>query len=141
MANLVTINPLVSGAEGFVFPTPSKYTATTSTIVDSARNANGVMIGSVIRSDVAKIQMSWNYIDASDWAAILQQFEPAYGGAFIRRVTFFNQTYGYLSTRDMYVSDRTADSFLLHSWTNTPDLSYFGLPRGYKDASLSLIEV
>lgn len=141
MANLITINPLVSGAEGFVFPTPSKYTATTSTIVDSARNANGMMIGSVIRSGVAKIQMSWNYISADEWSAILLQFEQAYGGAFIRSVSFFNQTTGNIETRDMYVSDRTADSFLLYNWQNTPDLSWIGLPRGYKDASLSLIEV
>lgn len=138
---LVVIEPLVSGAGRFTFPTPSKYTATTSTIVDSARNANGVMIGSVIRNDVAKIQMSWNFIEPWDWSAILKQFEPKYGGAFIRTVTFFNQTLGQIETRDMYVSDRTAESFLLFDYYNAPDLSWAGLPKGYKDASLSLIEV
>lgn len=142
MANLVFIEPLQSGAEGFAVPTPSAYIGNTATIVDSARNTEGYMIGTVIRSGVAKIQMTWNFISAQDWAALLKQFEPAYGGAFIRDVTFFNQTSGQLETRTMYVSDRTSSgSFLLYNEQNAPNASQIGLPRGYQGASFSLIEV
>ena len=142
MANLVTINPLVAGTGGFVVPTPSTYIGTTSTIVDSARNTDGYMIGTVIRSGVAKIQMTWALISAQDWAALLQQFEPAYGGAFIRSVTFFNQTTGTLDTRDMYVGDRgSAGSFLTYNADNAPSSTWIGLPSGYRDAAFSLIEV
>ena len=143
MANLVTINPLVTGAEGFVVPTPSTYIASTSTIVDSARNTDGYMLGSVIRNDVAKIQMTWAFMSASDWALLLQQFEPAYGGAFIRSVTFVNQTSNTLETRDMYVGDRSSGgSFLLYNADNCGgDTSLIGMPRGYLDAAFSLIEV
>ena len=141
---LVVIEPLVTGGDRFQFPTPSKYSAQTSTIVDSARNTSGQMIGSVIRHNVAKISLAWNFIDIFEWAAILQQFEPAYGGAFIRDVTFFNQTKAFTETRKMYVSDRNGgDSFLLFNIENIPDndLSYLGLPRGFQNATLSLVEV
>ena len=141
MANLVTIEPLLIGGDAFVVPTPSKYTSNTATILDSARNTDGYMIGTVIRNGVAKIQMSWNFLSAQDWAALIQQFEPSYGGAFVRNVSFYNQTSGIVETREMYVSDRNAESFLLYNEQNAPDPAMVGLPRGYLNASLSLIEV
>ena len=142
MANLVTIEPLILGAEGYVVPTPSEYIANTSTIVDSARNVDGYMCGSVVRNDVAKISMKWAFISPDDWAELLQQFEPAYGGYFTRNVTFFNQTSNSLETREMYVSDRNSSgSFLLYNANDAPSPEMIGLPRGFLDASLSLIEV
>ena len=144
MSNLVTINPIISGGTAFVIPTPSKYSAVTATIVDSARNTAGEMIGNVIRYDVAKITMSWNFISIFDWSNMLKQFEIEFGGSFIRSVTFFNQTTASLSTRNMYVSDRNGgDAFLLYDDTNYPngDTSLIGLPSGYQNASLSLIQV
>ena len=142
MANLVTIEPLTIGGEGFVVPTPSTYIGNTATIVDSARNVDGRMIGTPIRHDVAKIQMSWNLISADDWSALLKQFEPLYGGAFARNVSFFNQTSAQIETRLMYIGDRTSSgSFLLYNAENAPDESHIGLPRGYQGAQFSLIEV
>lgn len=142
MANLVYLNPISAGGEGFVVPTPSTYIGNTATIVDSARNVDGYMMGTVIRNGVAKIQMTWNFLSADDWAALLKQFEPSYGGAFIRSVTFFNQTSGTLETRNMYVGDRTSSgSFLLYNEDNAPDPAHIGLPRGYQGAQLSLIEL
>ena len=52
MAALVSIG-------GFDFPEPSTYNATTSTIVDSARNVSGYVVGSVVRNDVAKRSCLW----------------------------------------------------------------------------------
>ena len=46
MAAVVT----VAGVE---LPEPSEYSANTSTIVDSGRNVEGKVIGSVVRHDVA----------------------------------------------------------------------------------------
>jgi len=42
---------------GYELPEPSEYSASTSTLVDSARNVSGYVIGSVIRSDVAKVEI------------------------------------------------------------------------------------
>lgn len=142
MPHLVVLNPLTAGGDEYVFPTPSTYIGNTATVVDSARNTDGYMMGTVIRNGVAKIQMTWAMISAEKWAEMLKQFEPSYGGAFVRSVTFFNQTSATLETRNMYVSDRTsAGSFLTHNERTTNDPAWIGLPRAYQGANLSLIEV
>lgn len=125
MRPLVTIN-------GFPVPEPSTYSATTSTVVDSARNVNGEFVGSVLRDDMAKIEMTWYFITPDDWAAILANFSRKRGGNFVNNVTFFCQDTGEWETRRMYVNDRKANLFL-----RRPD----GSVRGYTNASLNLIEV
>lgn len=122
---------LVSIGE-FNFPAPSTYEATTSTIVDSGRNVEGYVIGAVIRDDVAKVAMTWNFISAQDWANILAQFSPSKGGSFYQDVTFFLQDNNAWTTREMYVSDRTAGIYLRNA---------DGSIKGYTNASLSLVEV
>ena len=122
MAALVSIG-------GFDFPEPSAYTATTSTIVDSARNVQGRVVGSVIRHDVAKIELSWKYLTAYQWAQILSLFT----NSFYNEVRFLNQVTNEYTTRTMYVGDRNAGM-----WRRDPQT---GDVLGYTGASLSLIEV
>ncbi len=116
----------VSGVE---WPEPSSYSSTTSTIVDSARNVSGYVVGSVVRSDVAKVEVSWRYLTVQQWANILSQFTSN----FYNSVTFFNQATGGYTTRNMYVSDRTASAWRRDSVT--------GEVLGWIEPSLSLVEV
>ena len=118
---------------GFAFPEPSTYNGNTATIVDSARNVQGVVTGSVIRDDVGKVEMKWNYLTVKQWADILKCFSISRGGKFYNDVTFFCQDIGDWTTRKMYVSDRTASMFRRDPIT--------GDVLGYTDCSLSLIEV
>lgn len=122
MAALVSIG-------GFEFPEPSTYSATTSTIVDSARNVSGYVVGAVVRSDVAKVEMSWKYLTAAQWASILSLFT----NSFYNDVKFLNQATNGYTTRTMYVSDRTAGM-----WRRDPQT---GAVMGYTNCSLSLVEV
>lgn len=122
MAALVSVG-------SFEFPEPSTYNATTSTIVDSGRNVSGYVIGAVVRSDVAKIEMSWRYLTARQWASIISCFT----NSFYNNVTFFNQATASYTTRAMYVSDRTAGMWRRHPET--------GEVMGFVDCSLSLVEV
>lgn len=122
MAALVSIG-------GFDFPEPSAYNATTSTIVDSARNVQGRVVGAVVRNDVAKIELSWKYLTAYEWAQILSLFTHS----FYNEVTFLNQATNAYDTRTMYVGDRTAGM-----WRRDPQT---GEVLGYTGAALSLIEV
>ena len=115
------------------FPEPSTYNANTSTLVDSGRNVQGKMVGSVIRDDVAKIEISWRYLTVQDWARIQQCFRQSAGGKFINLVTFFDQSVGGWVTKEMYISDRKASVFRRDP--NTGDLLCWVEP------SLSLIEV
>lgn len=122
MAALVSIG-------SFDFPEPSTYSATTSTIVDSARNVQGRVVGSVVRNDVAKIELTWKYLTAYQWAQILSLFTSS----FYNEVRFLNQATNTYTTRTMYVSDRNAAM-----WRRDPST---GAVMGYTGCSLSLIEV
>lgn len=122
MTDLVTV-------AGVPLPEPSFYDAQTSTIVDSGRNVQGVVIGSVIRSDVAKVELKWRYLTAQQWAMILSLFNRS----FYNNVTFFDQSTANYTTRQMYVSDRKAGMWRRHPVT--------GEVMGWTDCALSLVEV
>ena len=118
---------------GYALPEPSTYSGNTSTLVDSSRNVSGFMIGSVIRDDVAKVELTWRYLKVDKWAFVNKLFSQAHGGAFINTVRFFDQTAGEYITRQMYVGDRKAGM-----WRRDPET---GAVMGWTDCSLSLIEV
>lgn len=114
---------------GVALPEPSEYSASTSTLVDSARNVSGYVIGAVIRNDVAKVELKWRYLTAQQWASVLSLFT----NNFYNSVTFFNQATAAYTTRQMYVGDRTAGMWRRHPET--------GEVMGFVDCSLSLVEV
>lgn len=122
MAALVSVG-------GFDFPEPSTYNATTSTIVDSARNVQGRVVGAVVRNDVAKVELTWKYLTAAQWASVLSLFT----NSFYNDVRFLNQVTNSYDTRTMYVSDRTAGIFRRDPQT--------GEVMGYTNCSLALVEV
>lgn len=115
--------------DGYALPEPSTYNATTATIVDSGRNVSGEVIGSVVRSDVAKIELTWRYLTAEQWAGVLSPFT----NNFKCSVRFFNQATASYTTRTMYVSDRTAGMYRRHPET--------GAVMGFTQCGLSLVEV
>ena len=118
---------------GYELPDPSTYNASVADVVDSGRNAEGRMIGSVIRSDVAKVEVKWRFLRANEWASVTRLFDPARGGSFINSVNFYNQTTAAWETREMYISDRTAGMFR----TNPED----GKSMGWVDCRIALVEV
>jgi hypothetical protein len=118
---------------GYDFPEPSAYNGNTSTLVDSGRNVEGRMVGSVIRDDISKVEISWKYLTVEQWARIQKCFRQSSGGKFINNVTFFDQSVGGWVTKEMYVNDRKANLFRRDP--NTGDV------LGWVDPSLSLIEV
>ena len=122
MEALVTIG-------GYELPEPSTYDAVTSTIVDSARNVNGKVVGAVVRHDLAKIELTWRYLTAEQWATILSLFTYS----FYNEVRFMNQATNTYEVRTMYVSDRNASMWRRHPET--------GAIMGYTSCSLSLVEV
>lgn len=114
---------------GYNLPEPSTYSATTSTIVDSARNVSGYVVGAVVRSDVAKVELSWKYLTAQQWANILSLFTTS----FYNDVRFLNQATNNYEVRQMYVSDRSSSM-----WRRNPET---GAVMGYTNCTLSLVEV
>ena len=113
------------------FPEPSTYSAITSTLVDTGRNVEGMMVGTVIRDDVSKIEISWKYLTVEQWAQIQQCFRGK--DKFINDVWFFDPTDGKKIKKTMYVNDRKAGL-----WRRDPNT---GSVLGWTDCSLSLIQV
>lgn len=116
----------------YQFPEPSTYSANTATLVDAARNAEGVNIGAVVRDDVAKVDMTWNFLTVEQWANINGKFKEGGGGKFSNNVTFFDQTAGTWITRNMYVSDRNGGIPKCDSKT--------GIPIGWTGCRLALVQ-
>ena len=114
---------------GVEYPEPSSYEPNIATIVDSGRNVDGYVVGTVIRSDVAKISLGWKYLAVAEWSAVLSVFK----NRFYSDVTFFNPLSGDYETRRMYVSDRPSAMFRRHPET--------GEVLGWTNCSLSLVEV
>lgn len=119
---LITVN-------GVAWPEPSEYSSNTATLVDSARNVQGRVVGSVIRSGVSKIEVKWRYLTARQWADVIGPFDRD----FYVSVRFFDQTTASYATKEMYVSDRKAGM-----WRRNPAT---GEVMGWTDCSLSLVEV
>ena len=118
--NLITV-------ESTVLPDPSEYIGTTVDVVDSGRNAAGVVVSDVVRSDIAKVEAVWNFISSEQWATILSLFKDN----FTNSVTFYNQTTGGFDTRTMYIGDRTTGGMVTSR----------GEIKGWETAKLTLIEV
>lgn len=118
---------------GVDLPTPSSYVGLTADLVDAGRNVQGVTVGAVVRSDVAKVEMSWKVLTPTQWSDIIKLFNPTYGGSFFQSVTFYNQSIADWETRTMYPSDRTSGG----AYSVAP---LTGVPTHWKECSLKLVE-
>lgn len=116
---------------GNAYPQPRRgLELLTATIVDSARNANGVVVGQKVGRDQQKLNaLQWAYMDAVTWAKLLQEFDSG----FFVTVTYPDMVYNKWTTRKMYPGDRTAKPFHLD-----PDT---GLPLDYIDCKVNIIDV
>ena len=65
---------------GVRFPTPMRdYEIVRSQLVDSGRNANGVVVGQKIGPKLFKINnLHWQGLDANTWASMQAALEPFY---------------------------------------------------------------
>lgn len=123
-------------ADGFIyingtaFPYPDKESGLqqVSTLVNSARTADGVMRGEKIGRDVAKIELTWNVLTPEVWSRMLQIFNN-----FTFTVKYIDMVTNDWATRTFYVGDRSARPFLVDPATNRP--------RYYVDCKANIIDV
>lgn len=102
--------------------------ATTITVVDSARNANGTVVGQRIGRDQYKIDgLEWPHLKAEEWSRILTLLSN-----FFVTVTFYDQVTNDLKTLEMYVGDRTAEPL----WVDDN-----GKPTDYINCKANLIDI
>lgn len=110
-------------ADGFIyindiaFPYPDKESGlqTVSTLVNSARTADGVMRGEKIGRDQSKIELTWNVLTPEVWSKMLKQFNN-----FFFTIKYIDMVTNDWTTRKFYVGDRSARPFLVDPKTNKP---------------------
>ena len=122
---------------GTWLPAPSHYKMTSTTIVDSARNADGVVMGSVVRAGIRKIELTWNFLTQAQFSLIAGLFDSA--NHFFNPVYYFDTITGSYQERQMYVGDRVSDTAdIVATYDSVGTIIQI---NGYKNVKLSLIEV
>lgn len=127
-------------------PCPSDYKGYSVDVVDSGRNSNGDVVGKVIKEDVAKIELKWNFLTTKQYALLAQLFLEKYDGAFYVYVSFFDEVADDFEgditippnnttniCRLFYPNDRTATFAHI-------TLDQDGKPIGYSGVSLNLVD-
>lgn len=103
MADIVYIK-----VDGRLLPPPKRgLTPVVTTVVDSARNVNGTVVGQRIGRDQYKLDnLEWAWLTAEEWAEILQAVAP-----FKFNVEFLDPVTNTLRTIRMYCGDRKAEPY------------------------------
>lgn len=124
MQNFITIN-------GVQLPQPKRGLGLhIATLVDSARNSRGVVVGQKIGRDQQKIEnVEWAVLTAKEWGDILKILDAN----FYVNVTYPDMVTGRWITRKMYCGDRTAEVFKIDKNT--------GLPTHYAYCKVNFIDV
>lgn len=133
----VGVRPKGSSGAFTYFPTPSTYKMTSSTFVDSARSSEGKVVGSVIRSGVRQIAMSWNFLTQAQFTLVASFFEPKEN--FYFDCEYYDTITGQMEIKTMYVSDRVSDN--AHIKVETDNNGNITNVKGYESVSLTLVEV
>ncbi len=102
---------------GVAFPYPDRESGLqqVSTLVDSARTADGVMRGERIGRDIGKVELTWNALTPEVWSQMLQLFSN-----FTFSVRYIDMVTNEWATRTFYVGDRSARPFMVDPITNRP---------------------
>lgn len=108
-------------------PNYKNYKVTIATLVNDARNVDGVLIGQRIGRDQVKLEIDWDHLTQEEWSAILNIFDKN----FVNDVTYFDPVIGRTRTRRMYVGDRSGTPF-------NPDQLYN--PRHWISCKANLID-
>jgi hypothetical protein len=111
------------------YPDSGKAVFETSRMVDSARNANGEMVGRMVGRSLSKQNMGWNKLTCAKWWEFNRWVEQ---GHFSLYCHFFNINFGRWETRLMYVSDFKASPGPIDPIT--------GEPEYITDASVNVID-
>lgn len=92
-----------------------------STIVDSARNAVGSMIGNTVGDDKVKLTLNYPPLPDADFRNLLVLFDREHGGAFKKYVKFWDPRVGTQVIRLMYVGDRSGKPYFGDSTSGKPE--------------------
>lgn len=112
----------------FPYPDADSGLQTISTLVNSARTADGVMRGEKVGRDLAKVELAWRILPAQQWSQMLQLFDNFYVD-----VKYVDMVTNDWKIRKFYVGDRSARPFMIDPATNKP--------KYYTDCKANVVDV
>lgn len=136
-----------SGTEGTDYielPISSTYKTTSTTVVDSSRNGGAVVVASVIRAGIRKIEMQWKVISIADYSKLAKFLNKKEN--FMFYAYYYDQDDGgwassQSAVRQFYVGDRVADALKNEQWQLNTGVGGGIAPKHIENFKLSLIEV
>ncbi len=116
-------------------PTPAEEGVSyeIQTVVDDARNADGMMIGNPIGLDKIKLNIKYPPLTDDELHLIMSIFDRNQGGSFFVYVNFYDPRIQRRVTKYMYVGDRSFDPWIV------PDVTT-GIPNKWVNCQCNLIE-
>lgn len=114
---------------GITLPAPARgLTEGWYQIVDSSRNANGVVVAQKIGRRQLKLDsLSWPYLTAAQWGAILKEIDKFYG-----TLSYFDARTRNRRTLKVYWGDASAEPY----WVDNN-----GNPTHYVNCKCNIIDV
>ena len=106
------------------YPDLDKAAFETSRMVDSARNANGEVVGRQVGRSVHKQNLAWSKMDKEKWWEMNRWFDD---GHFTFYCHYFNHNFGRWETRLFYLGDVKTNPYLVDPVSGEP--AYYILPE------------
>jgi hypothetical protein len=124
---------------GEAVPTPKRGVShVVSTIVNSGRNVNGIVVGQRLGVDQFKLDnLEWPWLSAAEWSRILKLLNTNYAGTnnnytnMAVDVSFYDPVTNAKRTLKMYPGDRSAEPY----WIDAN-----GHPTYYRNCKVNLID-
>ena len=124
------------GVHRVTLPISSTYKTTSTTTVNSSRNTDAIVVGTVIRAGIRKIELTWRVISIADYAKIGTFFN----NNFFFYAYYFDQDTNSWLVKHFYVGDRVADALQNKQWVETTRGGQVE-PQYIENLKISLIEV
>lgn len=127
-STMFSISSLTGGAT-IQLPNPDTTSGkgTIATLVNSGRNANGIVTAQKIGRDQDKTELAWNYLGKEEWERILLFFDEN----FFFNFTYYSPVAGRKITRKCYVGDRSYQPF---------NVTLDGIPIAYSSCKANIID-
>lgn len=119
----------LNGGQTIWLPNPDNPSAENliSTLVNSGRNANGIVTAQKIGRDQEKTTMTWSFLNKEEWEELLRFWDKN----FFFKFTYYSRVKGQRITRTCYVGDRKDKPF---------NIDTDGTPVAYRDCSANIVD-
>lgn len=108
-------------------PDTDSATNTIQTLVNSARNVEGIVTAQKIGRDQEKTEMKWNYLEKEEWEKLVRFWDSNFFFLF----TYYSRVYGTKIRRIFYIGDRSDRPAYINE---------DGTPGAYLDCSANVID-